>query len=129
MTRERDDSVGVAAGFACLAIGTAAALVPLRSQLGGANAALIIVLVVFGTGKLSNIGSSLGTAIRDSSGQPLTAATQQHLIDREVFVTSTESIKRPIQISGNLDYRATFTMCSVANPGFSAFTDPLPVED
>ncbi|HOD49607.1 MAG TPA: twin-arginine translocase TatA/TatE family subunit [Candidatus Hydrogenedentes bacterium] len=26
---------------------------------------LIIVLVVFGTGKLSNIGSSLGTAIRD----------------------------------------------------------------
>jgi len=44
-------------------------------------------------------------------------------------VTSTESLKRPIQISGNLDYRATFTMCSVANPGFSAFTDPLPVED
>ena len=26
---------------------------------------LMIVLVVFGTGKLSNIGSSLGTAIRD----------------------------------------------------------------
>ena len=26
---------------------------------------LVIVLVVFGTGKLSNIGSSLGTAIRD----------------------------------------------------------------
>jgi len=73
--------------------------------------------------------SFVGTAIRDSSGQPLTAATQQHLIDREVFVTSTESLKRPIQISGNLDYRATFTMCSVANPGFSAFTDPLPVED
>ena len=26
---------------------------------------LVIVLVVFGTGKLTNIGSSLGTAIRD----------------------------------------------------------------
>ncbi|HOF40992.1 MAG TPA: twin-arginine translocase TatA/TatE family subunit [Candidatus Hydrogenedentes bacterium] len=26
---------------------------------------LVIVLVVFGTGKLSDIGSSLGTAIRD----------------------------------------------------------------
>ncbi|MFO7975820.1 MAG: twin-arginine translocase TatA/TatE family subunit [Candidatus Hydrogenedentota bacterium] len=26
---------------------------------------LLIVLIVFGTGKLTNIGSSLGTAIRD----------------------------------------------------------------
>lgn len=69
-----------------------------------------------------------GTAIRDSSGQPLSATTQQHLIDREAFVTSTESPKRPIQISGNLDYRATSTLCSVADPGFSAFTDPPTAE-
>lgn len=37
------ESVGAAAGFAAVAIGLAAALVPLRSELGGANAALLMV--------------------------------------------------------------------------------------
>ena len=63
MSRERDDSVGVAAGFACLAIGTAAALVPLRSQLGGANAALILVLVVVGGAAIGGRIAGASTAI------------------------------------------------------------------
>lgn len=46
MRSDADESLGIAAGFAALAIGVAAALVPLRDQLGGANAALIMVLVV-----------------------------------------------------------------------------------
>jgi Domain of unknown function (DUF4118) len=46
MKRDPGESVGVAAGFAVIAIGVAAALVPLRDELGGANAALILVFVV-----------------------------------------------------------------------------------
>lgn len=40
------ESVGASAGFAALAIGVAAALVPLRDELGSANAALLLVMIV-----------------------------------------------------------------------------------
>ena len=43
---DKGDSLAVGAGCAALAIGAAAALVPLRTTLGAANIALIMVLVV-----------------------------------------------------------------------------------
>lgn len=46
MDRNTGDSLGIAAGFATLAIGAAAAMVPLRTTLGQANIALILVIVV-----------------------------------------------------------------------------------
>ncbi|MCE9623024.1 MAG: DUF4118 domain-containing protein [Actinomycetia bacterium] len=63
MTRDRSDSVGVAAGFSCLAVGIAAALVPLRGQLGAANAALILVLVVVGGAAIGGRLAGGSTAI------------------------------------------------------------------
>ena len=63
MTRDRGDSVGVAAAFACLSIGTAAALVPLRDQLGGANAALVLVLVVVCGAAIGGRTAGASTAI------------------------------------------------------------------
>lgn len=69
--------------------------------------------------------SFVGTAIRDSSGTPLTSAMPQHLIDREAFVTAIDGQSWPIQISGDLDYRASATLCSPDNPWFLAVTDPV----
>lgn len=46
MDTNKGDSLAVAAGFSALAIGLAAALTPLRSTLGQANVALIMVLLV-----------------------------------------------------------------------------------
>jgi K+-sensing histidine kinase KdpD len=46
MDIEENDSIAIGAGFAALSIGAAAALVPFRSELGQANVALILVLIV-----------------------------------------------------------------------------------
>jgi K+-sensing histidine kinase KdpD len=46
MDRTTGDSLAVGAGFAALSIGAAAAMVPLRTSLGQANIALILVIVV-----------------------------------------------------------------------------------
>ena len=54
------DSLAVGAGFAALAIGTAAALVPLRTTLGAANVALIMVLVVVFA---ASLGGRIGGAV------------------------------------------------------------------
>jgi K+-sensing histidine kinase KdpD len=56
MDRNTGDSLAVASGFAALAVGTAAALVPLRTTLGQANIALILVTVVV-------VGASIGGRI------------------------------------------------------------------
>ena len=47
------ESVGASAGFAALAIGVAAALVPLRDELGSANAALLLVMIVVAAAAVS----------------------------------------------------------------------------
>lgn len=46
MNPNTGESASAGAGFAALAIGVAAALVPLRTELGSTNAALLLVLVV-----------------------------------------------------------------------------------
>ncbi len=46
MSEQMDESLGAAAGIACVTIGIAAALVAVRDQLGSANAALVLMLVV-----------------------------------------------------------------------------------
>jgi K+-sensing histidine kinase KdpD len=46
MDRNPGDSLGVAAGFAALAIGAAAVMVPLRTTLGQTNIAILLVIVV-----------------------------------------------------------------------------------
>jgi K+-sensing histidine kinase KdpD len=60
MDTDTGDSLAVGAGFAALAVGTAAALVPLRTTLGAANIALIMVLVVVVAAAL---GGRIGGAI------------------------------------------------------------------
>ena len=60
MDVESGDSLAVGAGFAALAIGLAAALVPLRDALGSANVALIMVLVVV---VAASLGGRIGGAV------------------------------------------------------------------
>ncbi len=60
MDTGKGDSLAVGAGFAALSIGTAAALVPLRTTLGAANIALIMVLVVV---LAASLGGRVGGAI------------------------------------------------------------------
>jgi hypothetical protein len=71
----------------------------------------------------------VGSASLDSSGQPITTASPQHFIDQEAYVTATDGLSAPIQISGNLNYRAVSTMCSTVDPWFAAFTDPPEPEE
>lgn len=65
MQRE-GESVGAAAGFAALAIGLAAALVPVRAQLGSANAALLLVSIAIVAGAVGGRVAGLTTALTAS---------------------------------------------------------------
>jgi K+-sensing histidine kinase KdpD len=61
-----EESAAVAAGGAALAIAVAAALVPLRNELGSANTALLLVLVVVGAAALGGRVAGVATGISAS---------------------------------------------------------------
>ncbi len=67
MANDIEGSVTVAAGGAALAIAVAGALLPLRAQLGGANAALLLVLVVVAAaalgGRVAGVATGLAAAL------------------------------------------------------------------
>jgi len=62
-----EESVGAGAGFAALAIGVAAALVPVRTELGGANVALLLVMIVVAAatvgGRVAGVVTGLSAAV------------------------------------------------------------------
>jgi K+-sensing histidine kinase KdpD len=60
MDTDSGDSLAVGAGFAAVAVGVAAALIPLRTMLGAANVALIMVLVVV---IAASLGGRIGGAV------------------------------------------------------------------
>lgn len=64
--RRDGESIGAAAGFAALAIGLAGALVPVREQLGSANAALLLVSVAIVAGAVGGRVAGLTTALTAS---------------------------------------------------------------
>jgi K+-sensing histidine kinase KdpD len=79
MDSNQGDSVGVGAGFAALSIGVAAALVPLRNELGQANTALILVLVVVAA---ASIGGRIAGAVT-----ALTAAVSFNFFHTKPYLT------------------------------------------
>ena len=58
------ESVGASAGFAALAIGVAAALVPLRDELGSANAALLLVMIVVAAAAVTGLAGGVSRPTR-----------------------------------------------------------------
>ena len=60
------ESIVAGAGFAALAIGVAAALVPLRDRLGSANAALLLVLVVIAAAAVGGRVAGVASAVTAS---------------------------------------------------------------
>ncbi|MEQ1873017.1 MAG: DUF4118 domain-containing protein [Ilumatobacteraceae bacterium] len=67
MKRDLTESTGLAAGFACITIAVAGAFVAVREELGSANAALILMLVVIGAatvgGRLSGGAAAVTAAL------------------------------------------------------------------
>lgn len=62
-----EDSLGAGAGFAVLAVGVAAALVPFRTELGGTNVAIILLILVVGAaavgGRTAGVVAGLTAAV------------------------------------------------------------------
>ncbi|MGB8858257.1 MAG: DUF4118 domain-containing protein [Ilumatobacteraceae bacterium] len=66
MDSNTGESIGLGVGFAGLAVGLAAAMVPLRDQLGSANAALVLVLVVVAAATVGGRTAGAITALTSS---------------------------------------------------------------
>ncbi len=63
MKRDLTESAGLAAGFGCITVAVAAAFVAVREELGSANAALILMLVVIGAAAVGGRFSGATAAV------------------------------------------------------------------
>lgn len=65
-----------------------------------------------------------GTPLQDSTGRTILDDSPQHYTDREVFVTAFDGLHAPVQVSGNVSYRASSVLCSKDDPWFADATAP-----